>query len=178
MHNRAARSSWLWIAPLAIASALPALAGTPQPPDWVLTAAHASTPDYPKTTMAVALDDEETLTVQPDGKATLLKRRVIKILRPQGRGFATVVVPIDRDRKLHSLHVWSIAADGHPYTLRDNEISEVGDNPPPIPAPSSPTNTSAPCAPMCRSTPGIFRTASPPCTPSLSWSCPRTGTTP
>jgi hypothetical protein len=128
MHNRAARSSWLWIAPLAIASALPALAGTPQPPDWVLTAAHASTPDYPKTTMAVALDDEETLTVQPDGKATLLKRRVIKILRPQGRGFATVVVPIDRDRKLHSLHVWSIAADGHPYTLRDNEISEVGDN--------------------------------------------------
>jgi hypothetical protein len=108
--------------------ALPALAGTPQPPDWVLTAAHASTPDYPKTTMAVVLDDEETLTVEPDGKATLLKRRVIKILRPQGRGFATVVVPIDRDRKLRALHVWSIAADGHPYTLRDNEIAEVGDS--------------------------------------------------
>jgi transglutaminase-like putative cysteine protease len=78
--------------------------------------------------MAIALDDEETLTVQPDGKATLLKRRVIKILRPQGRGFATVVVPIDRDRKLRSLHVWGIAADGRPYTLRDNEIAEVGDN--------------------------------------------------
>ena len=107
---------------------LPAHAGTPQPPDWVLAAAHASTPDYSKTTMAVVLDDEETLTVQPDGKATLLKRRVIKILRPQGRGFATVVVPIDRDRKLRSLHVWGIAADGHPYTLRDNEIAEVGDN--------------------------------------------------
>jgi hypothetical protein len=37
-------------------------------------------------------------------------------------------VPIDRDRKLRSLHLWSIAADGHPYTLRDNEISEVGDD--------------------------------------------------
>ncbi len=108
--------------------ALPALAGTPQPPDWVLTAAHASTPDYPKTTMAVVLDDEETLTVEPDGKATLLKRRVIRILRPQGRNFANVFVPIDRDRKLHALHVWSIAVDGHPYTLRDNEIAEVGDN--------------------------------------------------
>ena len=107
---------------------LPARAGTVQPPDWVLAAAHASIPDYPRTTMAVALDDEETLTVQPDGKATLLKRRVIKILRPQGRGFATVVVPIDRDRKLRSLHVWGVAADGHPYTLRDNEIVEVGDN--------------------------------------------------
>jgi len=128
MHNRKHGASWLPITALAIASAVPALAGTPQPPDWVLTAAHASTPDYPKTTKAVVLDDEETLTVQPDGKATLLKRRVIKILRPQGRGFATVVVPIDRDRKLHSLHVWSIAADGHPYTLRDNEIAEVGDD--------------------------------------------------
>src|ERR1700753_4181034 len=103
-------------------------AGTPQPPDWVLTAAHASTPDYPKTTMAVALDDEETLNVGPDGKGSLLQRRVIKILRPQGRNFANVFVPIDRDRKLHSFHVWSIGADGHPYTLRDNEIAEVGDD--------------------------------------------------
>ena len=85
-------------------------------------------PDYPKTTKAVALVDEETLTVQADGKSTILKRRVIKILRPEGRGFANVVVPIDRERKLHSLHVWSIAADGHPYTLSDNEIAEVGND--------------------------------------------------
>jgi Domain of Unknown Function with PDB structure (DUF3857)/Transglutaminase-like superfamily len=129
MPNRKYRASWLLAASLALAAApLPAHAGTPQPPDWVLTAAHASTPDYPKNTMAVVLDDEETLTVQPDGKATVLKRRVIKILRPQGRGFATVVVPIDRDRKLRSLHVWGIASDGHPYTLSDKEIVEVGDN--------------------------------------------------
>jgi transglutaminase-like putative cysteine protease len=128
MRNGRNGAAWLLTAAFAITSTLPALDGTPPPPDWVLTAAHASTPDYPKTTMAVVLDDEETLTVQPDGKATLLKRRVIKILRPQGRGFATVFVPIDRDRKLHSLHVWSIAADGHPYTLRDNEIVEVGDD--------------------------------------------------
>jgi transglutaminase-like putative cysteine protease len=129
MSNRKYRAPWLLAASLAlVAASLPAHGGAPQPPDWVVTAAHASTPDYPKTTMAVVLDDEETLTVQPDGKANILKRRVIKILRPQGRGFATVVVPIDRDRKLRSLHVWGIAADGHPYTLRDNEIAEVGDN--------------------------------------------------
>lgn len=103
-----------------------AAAGTPQPPDWVLAAAHAALPDYPKTTRAVALDDEETVTVRPDGKSTILKRRVIRILRPEGRGFADVVVPTDRDRKLHSLHIWSIAADGHPYTLSDKEIVEVG----------------------------------------------------
>jgi hypothetical protein len=129
MPNRKHRASWLLAASLALAATPPlAHAATPQPPDWVLAAAHASTPEYPKTTMAVVLDDEETLTVQPDGKATVLKRRVIKILRPQGRGFATVVVPIDRDRKLRSLHVWGIASDGHAYTLRDNEIVEIGDN--------------------------------------------------
>jgi hypothetical protein len=129
MSNRIHRSPWLLAASLALAAAsLHAHAATPQPPGWVITAAHASTPYYPKTTKAVVLDDEETLTVQPDGKAILLKRRVIKILRPQGRGFATVVVPIDRDRKLHSLHVWGIASDGHPYTLSDKEIVEVGDD--------------------------------------------------
>lgn len=126
MTNERNRAFWLLTAAFAIASTLPALAGTPQPPDWVLAAAHASTPDYPKTTMAVVLDDEETLTVQADGKSTILKRRVIKILRPQGRGFANLVVPIDRDRKLHSLHVWGIASDGHPYALSDKEIFEVG----------------------------------------------------
>ena len=103
-----------------------AQAGVPQPPDWVLAAAHAPTPTYPASVKAVILDREETLTVQPDGKALLHERRVVRILRQQGRGFATVVVPIDRDRKLRSLHVWSIAADGHPYTLPDREIAEVG----------------------------------------------------
>jgi hypothetical protein len=128
MIQRAPVGCWFLAACLAGAATLPAIGGTPQPPDWVLTAAHAATPEYPADTIAVALDDEETLTVAPDGKATLLKRRVIKILRPQGRDFAYVFVPVDRDRKLRSLHVWSIAADGHPYTLRDNEIAEVGDD--------------------------------------------------
>lgn len=128
MIHRTYVASLCMAACLAATAALPARGGTPQPPDWVLTAAHASTPNYPADTIAVALADEERLTVEPDGKATLLKRRVIKILRPQGRNFAYVFVPIDRDRKLRSLHVWSIAADGHPYALRDNEISEVGDD--------------------------------------------------
>ncbi len=102
----------------------------------------------------------------------MLKRRVIKILRPQGRGFATVVVPIDRDRKLHSLHIWSIARRWpslYPARQRNRRgrrrtstacststfTPRSPAHPPPIPVPSSPTNTSAPCAPMCRSTPGF-----------------------
>jgi transglutaminase-like putative cysteine protease len=117
---------WAAALALAVAAASPSHAGTPQPPDWVLTAAHAALPDYPKTTKAVVLDSEEILTVGSDGQATLHQRRAIKILRPQGRAYATVIVPNDRDRKLKSLHVWGIAADGHPYTLSDKEIFETG----------------------------------------------------
>jgi uncharacterized protein DUF3857/transglutaminase superfamily protein len=111
---------------LAFSSAVPVSAGTPQPPGWMFTAAHASLPGYPPATKAVILDDEETVTVAADGKATLLQRVVIKILRPQGRGYAEVSIPMDRDSKVHWLHVWTIAADGHPYTLKDNEMGEIG----------------------------------------------------
>ena len=104
-----------------------ALAGTPQPPDWVLAAAHQTLPAYAPSTKAVVLDDEETVTVGPDGRAVRHERRVVRILRQQGREYASVVIPIDRDRKLRSLHIWSIAADGHPYTLRENEIAERGE---------------------------------------------------
>jgi transglutaminase-like putative cysteine protease len=119
---------WTAVLALAAAVALPAHAGTPPPPDWVLAAAHASIPDYPKTTKAVVLDSEEILTVGADGKGTLHERRVIRILRPQGRAYATVIIPNDRDRKIKFLHVWGIAADGHPYTLKDKEIVEIGND--------------------------------------------------
>ncbi len=105
-----------------------AYAGTPAPPDWVLTAAHAPAGDYPKNAKAVVLDSEETLTVAPDGNAVERVRKVIRILRPQGREYATVVVPIDRERKVHFLHVWGISADGRPYTLSDKEVLEIGDD--------------------------------------------------
>jgi hypothetical protein len=51
---------------------------------------------------------------------------VVKILRPQGREDATVAVNFDQDRKLLALHVWSIAPDGHEYTVKDNEMVERG----------------------------------------------------
>lgn len=103
-------------------------AGTPQPPDWVLAAAHASLPKYPSSTKAVILDDEETITVGTDGKAQRHARRAVRILRQQGRAYATVVVPVSKDEKIRFFHVWSIAADGHPYMLNDKEIAEVGNN--------------------------------------------------
>ncbi len=62
----------------------------------------------------------------PDAKAVEHHRHVVKILRPQGREQAVVTVPYDKDTKILSLHVWSVAPDGHEYSLKDNEIADFG----------------------------------------------------
>ena len=107
--------------------ATPAVASKPETvPDWVRTAAAQTLPTYSAETNAVVLLDETTYTVAPDGQATEHYRRVIKILRPQGRDQAVVAVPYDKATKILSLHVWSIGPDGHQFTLKDNEIADYG----------------------------------------------------
>lgn len=95
-------------------------------PDWVRTAAAQKLPAYPANTNAVVLLDNTTYTVASDGTAVEHVRRVIKILRPQGRDEGLVFVSFDNDRKILSLHVWSISPDGHEFSVNDKEIVELG----------------------------------------------------
>lgn len=95
-------------------------------PGWVKTAAAQTLPSYPADTNAVVLLDDTVYTVAPDGRATEHCRRVVKILRPQGRDEGNVHVPFDKDTSITQMHVWSIGPDGHEYALKDNEILEVG----------------------------------------------------
>jgi hypothetical protein len=111
---------------LTVAAVPPCLAWKDSVPDWVRAAAAQKLPDYSPETNAVILLDDTTYTVAANGQATEHHRHVLKILRPQGRDDATVVVPFDKDTKILSLHVWSIAPDGHEYGLKDNEIVEYG----------------------------------------------------
>jgi transglutaminase-like putative cysteine protease len=104
----------------------PAFASKDSVPDWVRTAAEQKIPLYPPETNAVVLLEDTTYTVAPNGQATEHYRRVVKILRPQGRDEGLVAVPFDKDTKILSLHVWSIGPDGHEYALKDNEIVEYG----------------------------------------------------
>jgi len=108
------------------AAALPLYAAT-NVPDWVKTAAQQAIPQYSETTKAVMLLDETTYTVGPDGKATEHVRRVVKILRPQGRTYGYPFVWFDKDSKVTSMHVWSIDPAGHEYAMKDNEIREYGE---------------------------------------------------
>ena len=95
-------------------------------PDWVREAAKQTVPHYSAETNAVVLLEETTYSVAPDGRAVEHLRRVVKILRPQGRDEAYVAVGFDKDTKILSMHVWSIGADGHEYALKDSDFSDIG----------------------------------------------------
>jgi hypothetical protein len=118
-------SSVLWTIGLAFGTTLPSAWASSLVPDWVVQAAAESLlPRYPPETKAVILLDEMLVTVGPDGKATERERKVIKILRPQGREYAEIVASYSKDNKLNSFHAWSIGPDGHQYSVKDEEVHD------------------------------------------------------
>ncbi len=103
-----------------------ARASTPFP-DWVTQAASSALlPADAHDAKAAILLEDTLLNVDADGKTTLRYRLVVKILRPQGREYAHPTAWFRSDRKLLSFHVWSIGPDGHQYTVKDDQIVEVG----------------------------------------------------
>lgn len=113
-----------------VMGAAPAFAGAlfgPAPvPDWVKTAAQEKLPEFHGNPKAVVLLDETTYTVDAKGQAIEHVRKVVKILRPQGRDYGYPAVSYDKDSKVLSMHVWSIDKAGHEYSMKDNEIADVG----------------------------------------------------
>lgn len=105
---------------------LRASAKTDSVPDWVRAAAAQTIPAYPADTNAVVLLDDTTYTVAPDGRAVEHCRRVVKILRPQGRDEGIIHVNFDKDTKILSMNVWSIGPDGHEYAMKDKEFVDAG----------------------------------------------------
>jgi hypothetical protein len=111
---------------VALLATMTARAGGPVVPDWMKVAAGQNLPPYPADTQAVVLLEETTLTVRPEGKSTAHVRRVVKILRQQGRHYGDVAVWFNANSKLNYLHAWSIGPDGHEYAMKDNEFVEHG----------------------------------------------------
>jgi hypothetical protein len=111
---------------VSVLGAVPGWGSSNSVPDWVRTAAQQTLPKLPSSTRSVVLLNERTYTVGTDGKAVEHVRYVVKILRPQGREDAYPFVWFDNDRKLLSMHVWSIDPSGKEYAMKDNELIEVG----------------------------------------------------
>jgi hypothetical protein len=107
------------------AGVVPAARASSSVPDWVKAAAAQPMPKFPGSPKAVVLLDDTTYTVGSDGRAVEHVRRVVRILRPQGRDYGYPFVSFDKDSKILSMHVWSIDAAGHEYQVKDNEMLEV-----------------------------------------------------
>src|SRR5436309_618185 len=53
-------------------------------------------------------------------------RRIVKILRPEGRDAANFALYFRQKEKVLGLHAWSIDKLGHDYELKDKDFAERG----------------------------------------------------
>jgi hypothetical protein len=95
-------------------------------PDWLRSAAQQSTKTYASDVNAVVLFSETETTVKDNGEIVTRERRVIKVLRPEGRHEAFHGVPFDEETKLNSFKGWSISARGLEYEAKKADVAEVG----------------------------------------------------
>lgn len=95
-------------------------------PDWMRQAAASTLPTYSAETNAVVLLDEANVRILGPSEYVEHYRRVVKILRPEGRDEADLVVYLEGNEKLHSIHCWSLDRSGREFELRDKDFSEGG----------------------------------------------------
>ncbi len=93
-------------------------------PDWVRQASSQSLPSYPADTNAVVLLAQEDMNVTAPGDYVEHHRRVVKILRPDGRQEGRLWVHLGHEEKLLSLHAWSIDKTGREYELKEKDFEE------------------------------------------------------
>jgi len=108
---------------LALCSALPCWASLP---DWMVQAKNQTLPAYEPDTDGVVLLDDETFIVTSPTEYVQHYRRVVKILRPDGREAGDFVVYLRGREKVLSLHAWSVDKDGREYEVKDKDFVDRG----------------------------------------------------
>ena len=93
-------------------------------PDWVRQAAATTTGSYSPETNAVVLLDDTEVTILNSGEQQRHCRRVVKILRPEGRDEGQLGVYLRGADKLLSIHAWTIDAARHEYEVKDKDFLE------------------------------------------------------
>jgi transglutaminase-like putative cysteine protease len=93
-------------------------------PDWMRSLASAPLPPHDEKTSAVVLHADAVLTVQPNGSMRRHERVAYKILRPDGKDFASVILNFDPQSRITSLHGWTIPVTGKDFEVKEKEIFE------------------------------------------------------
>jgi hypothetical protein len=103
----------------------PAVNGRASVPDWIRTLAQQPARSYADDVNAVVLLHETETTVKDSGETITRERRVIKVLRPDGRSAAYQGVPFDEETRLNYFKGWSISGKGLEYEAKKDDIAEV-----------------------------------------------------
>ena len=121
MRKPSKSAGWIFLAVLLFVA--PARATTP---DWVRQAATATLPSYEPETNAVVLLDDVNVKILSRDEYLEHRRRVVRILRPEGRDEAELGVYLEAKEKLHSIHCWSFDRSGREFELKDKDFAERG----------------------------------------------------
>jgi len=99
----------------------------PQPaPQWAVDAAKTPTPTNINNAPAVVLFHEYLITVDGQNRAIERERQAVRILKPQGRGFAYCAVGYDIDEKLNYFHSWTFTPDGRHLQAMETDFIDHG----------------------------------------------------
>src|SRR5215472_10292959 len=93
------------------------LAATAEAPDWLRALARETPKKYADDVNAVVLLNDDETTVRDKGEIVEHGRRAYRILRPEGRGVASIELEFGNDTKVNFLRGWSITAKGQEYEV-------------------------------------------------------------
>lgn len=91
-------------------------------PDWVRQAAALPLGTYPPETKAVVLLDQTAYTVTSAGDYIEHSRRVVKLLRPEGREEGDFTIDLGQKEKLNYVHAWTIDRSAREYELKQKDF--------------------------------------------------------
>ncbi len=94
-------------------------------PDWLRSAAQQPAKAYASDVNSVILLSETETTVKDNGETITHERRIIRVLRPDGRDEAFQAVPFDEETRLNYFKGWSISAKGVEYEAKKDDVAEI-----------------------------------------------------
>jgi uncharacterized protein DUF3857/transglutaminase superfamily protein len=119
VHKKAINTALLLLTLIVV----PAFANA-EVPEWLRQVAKQPNKAYADDVEAVVLLDDQTTIVKDNGEIVKRGRRVVRILRPEGRNAAVFGVPFDNETKINYIHGWSITSRGQEYEVKDRDAME------------------------------------------------------
>jgi hypothetical protein len=97
-------------------------------PDWMRNQLSQPLPAHDDKADVVVLWRDEKFIVTSNGKMKRLQREVVKILRPDGAGWAKPRFYYGPSNPINALHGWSIPPDGKDYEVKERDAIDSADS--------------------------------------------------